>query len=271
MAEARVAVLGTGRMGAAVAARLATRHPVRVWNRTAARTDAAVRAGAVAAATPAEAVAGARLVVTTLADETALDAVLFGPDGAAAALAPGTTLAQLGTIGPDTVRRLASRLSDVDLVDAPMVGSVDAAAAGRLTLLAGGTDAALDTAAELLAPVGTVRRCGPLGAGSALKLVVNTALVAGLAALGDALSVGQTLGVPTDEVLGVLGAGPLAALLARGTSTTAAFPVAWAAKDLRLALDTGADTPVARAALGVLDGLADPTADLGTVLPLPRG
>lgn len=266
MAEARVAVLGTGRMGTPVAARLASRHRVRVWNRTAARTAEAVRSGAVAAGTPAAAVAGAELVVTTLADDTALDAALFGPGGAAAALGTGTVLAQLGTVGPAAVRCLASRLSGVDVVDAPVVGSADAAAAGRLTLLAGGTDAALDTATRLLAPVGSVRRCGPLGAGSAYKLVVNTALVAGLTALGDALAVGRALGVAERDALAVLAGGPLGGLVARGTSTTASFPVVLAAKDLRLALGSGADAATARAALGVLDGLPDPWADLGTVL-----
>lgn len=266
MAEARVAVLGTGRMGTPVAARLATHHRVRVWNRTAARTAQAVRAGAVAAATPAEAVAGAELIVTVLADDAAIDAALFGPDGAATALGPGTVLAQLATIGPDAVRRLASRLSDVDVVDTPVVGSADAAAAGRLTLLAGGTDAAVETAARLLAPVGTVRRCGPLGAGSAYKLVVNTALVAGLAALGDALTVARTIGVPERDVVEILAAGPLAGLVARGTSTTASFPVALAAKDLRLALDAAPDAGTARAALDALDRLPDPWADLGALL-----
>src|SRR4051812_18164692 len=96
-----VAVLGTGRMGAAIALRLLhAGHQVTVWNRTAEKTAPLVAAGARAAATPA--VPGAEVVITMLTDAAAVRAVV-----AAADLRPGSVLVEMSTIGPEAVRALA--------------------------------------------------------------------------------------------------------------------------------------------------------------------
>ncbi|WBB68110.1 NAD(P)-dependent oxidoreductase [Micromonospora sp. WMMD812] len=264
-----IAVLGTGRMGTPIAHRLlAAGHPVTVWNRTAARAEPLRRAGARVAATPAEAVRGVHLAVTMLTDPAAVDTVLFGSDGAAAALPPGACLVEMSTIGPDAVRALARRLpDDVHLVDAPVGGSVDAAAAGRLRILAGGPAAAVERVGPVLAALGTVRHLGPTGAGAAAKLVLNTALLVGVAGVADALSVARAAGVGREAALDLLREGPLGAAVARATAVDADFPIALAGKDLGLVLGdlAGTAVPLVRAAQAALAAAPDPAADIATL------
>ncbi|GAB3803151.1 NAD(P)-dependent oxidoreductase [Micromonospora zhanjiangensis] len=262
-----VAVLGTGNMGGAIAARLlAAGCRVTVWNRTPARVEALVEAGAVAAGTPAGAVAGAELVVIMLTDAAAVEAALFGADGAAAAVGPETVVAQMSTLGPDEVRRIAARLPAVPFVDAPVLGSVGAVTAGTLTILCGGAADALDRAEPVLRRLGTVRRCGPVGAAAALKLVANTALVTALGALADTLAVADAVGVDRTTALDVLAAGPLGAAVRRATATGASFAVALAAKDARLALREAPDASLLAAALQLSTTVPDQTADVAALV-----
>jgi 3-hydroxyisobutyrate dehydrogenase-like beta-hydroxyacid dehydrogenase len=269
-----IALLGTGQMGAPMARRLlATGHRVRVWNRTAARAAPLVAAGAHVAASPADAVGDTEVVITMLTDAAAVEVALFGPAGAAAALRPGTCLVQMSTIGPQAVRDLARHLPDgVDLVDAPVAGSVAAAAAGQLTILAGGEDAMLDRVASVLASLGTVRRCGGVGAGSALKLVLNTALVTALAALADTLAVADVVGVDRAVALEALAGGALGGAVRRATATGASFSVALAGKDLDLARRELGEmpAPVVHAAAQALHAAPDRSADLAALVSKER-
>src|SRR5690348_11240867 len=132
-----IAFLGLGRMGTPMATRLlAAGHELTVWNRTAARAEPLVAAGAKPAATVAEAVRDADVVITMLADPAAVADVA---DQFADALRPGTVLIDMSSIGPDAVKALRERIPDsVSLIDAPVMGSVDAAADGKLIILAGG-------------------------------------------------------------------------------------------------------------------------------------
>lgn len=263
---AAVAVLGLGHMGASMARRLlATGHQVSVWNRTARPVDA----GAAVATSPAEAVREADVVFTMLADAAAVDAVLFGPDGAAEALRPGSVVVQTSTIGLDDVRALASRLpTGVSLVDAPVAGSVGAAEAGQLILLVGGDDETLDRVTPVLTALGTVQRCGALGAGTALKLVLNTALITSLAALADVLAVAAAVGVDETVALDALADGALGGAVARARRTDAAFSIALAGKDVDLARHELGDrpAPVVHATADALRARPDQTADIATLV-----
>ncbi|WP_412540251.1 NAD(P)-dependent oxidoreductase [Longispora sp. K20-0274] len=292
-----IALLGTGHMGAPIARRLlAAGHQLTVWNRTPARAAPLTALGAGSAGTPAEAVAGAEIVITMLTDAAAVESVLFGPAGpggapetgggaevggggrvggatipagAVPAMAAGTIVVDMSTIGPDAVRDLARRLPPgIDLVDAPVGGSVDAAEAGTLRVFAGGPAPTVDRVAPVLAALGTVRRCGPTGSGAALKLVLNTSLVTGLAALADTLAVAAAVGIDRETALEVLAASPLSGAIARGTNTGASFAIALAAKDIDLAIATlgGTPAPVARAAAATLRAAPDQSADLATLV-----
>ncbi|GAB2940867.1 hypothetical protein GCM10027280_31750 [Micromonospora polyrhachis] len=269
-----IAVLGTGQMGSAMVRRLlATGHRVTVWNRTPGRAAALAEAGAVLAAAPSRAVTGADLVITMLTDAGAVEAALFGSptsgkgDAVVHTLRPGTVVVQMSTISPDEVRHIADRLPDtVSLLDAPVGGSVDAVAAGSLTIFAGGPTAALDLVEPVLRHLGTIRSCGPVGAAAALKLVVNTAMLTALGALRDTLTVADALDVDRAVAFDVLAAGPLGGAVRRATATGASFANALAAKDVRLALrDVTTNVPVATAALQLLVA-ADPAADICTLV-----
>jgi 3-hydroxyisobutyrate dehydrogenase len=124
-----ICLLGTGTMGAPMARRLlAAGHAVTVWNRNVSRAAPLADAGARVVASPAEAAALADIAITMLTDAVAVDAVLFGPDGALSALRPGSCVVQMSTIGPTAVRRLAGRMpAGIELVDAPVGGSASAA------------------------------------------------------------------------------------------------------------------------------------------------
>jgi 3-hydroxyisobutyrate dehydrogenase len=268
-----VAVLGTGRMGAAMARRLlATGHPVAAWNRTPGRAAGLGEAGATVATTPGAAVAGTDLVITMLTDANAVEAVLFGDGSAASAAAglrPGALVVQMSTIGPDEVRAIAARLPDgVALLDAPVAGSVGAAEAGTLRIFAGGSDDVVDRAEPVLRDLGTIVHCGQVGSGAALKLVANTALVTALGGLHDALAVADAVGVDRAVALGTLAAGPLGGAIQRLTAPGAAFAISLAAKDARLALRTVPHAPVATATLDLLRAAPDQDADIATLVDL---
>jgi 3-hydroxyisobutyrate dehydrogenase len=255
----KIAFLGLGAMGAPMAARvIGAGHEVVVWNRTAARTEPLVALGASAAATPAEAVAGAEFVVTMLSDPAAVTAVA---EAIAGALRPDALLVEMSTIGPDGTKRVRDLIpSSVGLVDAPVMGSVDRAEAGTLAVLAGGTPQDLARASELLKLFGTVTECGGPGSGSARKLVLISAIVAGVTVVGEALALAEKLGLPDPRA--VLEASPLNGLVARAFATGVDFSAEMAAKDLRLAGEV-LDLPVLAAAQRALEAVPDRDADLG--------
>ncbi|KJS56511.1 6-phosphogluconate dehydrogenase [Streptomyces rubellomurinus subsp. indigoferus] len=258
----KIAFLGLGRMGRPMARRLAaTGHALTVWNRSPGRADDLTEA-----ATAAEAVRGAELVITMLSDPAAVAEVAgqFVP-----ALAPGALWIDMSSIGPRAAAELRDGLPDgVRMVDAPVLGSVGPAATGGLTVLAGGEEADLDRAQPVLEQLGTVLRCGGPGTGAALKVVVIGGIVASVTVIGEVLAVAEELGVPQEQALQALSTTPLAGALARARSTESDFPVRLAAKDLALA----GGGPVLTAAREVL--LADPSiADLdlaSVVTALPR-
>ncbi|MFJ8438053.1 NAD(P)-dependent oxidoreductase [Kitasatospora griseola] len=257
----RTAFLGLGRMGLPMARRLAgAAAELTVWNRTPGRAD-----GLTAAATPAEAVHGAGVVVTMLADPAAVAEVAkrFLP-----ALEPGTLWIEMSSIGPRAAAELRAQLPyGVAMVDAPVLGSVGPAATGDLVVYAGGEDADLDRAQPVLERLGRVVRCGGPGTGAALKVVVIGAVVTAVTAVGEALAVAEQLGVPDELARGALAAGPLAGVMARATATEADFPIRLAAKDLALA----SGGPVFEAARTAL--LADPALaeqDLSAIVPSRR-
>src|SRR5713226_9792914 len=118
----KIAFLGLGEMGTPMASRLlGAGHELAVWNRTPGRTAPLAERGAIAAATPAEAAAGAEIIITMLATSDALEQVVFGAGGVAGGLGAGQVLVDMSTVGPAAVRSVAARLPPgVPLVDAPV-------------------------------------------------------------------------------------------------------------------------------------------------------
>jgi 3-hydroxyisobutyrate dehydrogenase len=240
----RVAFLGLGAMGRPMAARLlAVGHDVHAWNRTPGRDEELVASGAVRAATPAAAATEAEVAITMLADPTALEAVLFGPDGVARTIRPDATVVDMSTVGPGPIRSAAERLAPTAVVDAPVLGSVPAAESGRLAILVGGDRDAAERVEHLLAALGTPMYVGRSGSGALLKLITNAATISTLVGLGELLSLTDRAGLDQAVVLDGLSAGPLASFVERwrerleGRYERPDFRLALARKDLGLVSD----------------------------------
>ena len=255
----RVAVLGTGTMGGSIVRRLLEQgFTVDVWNRTADRTAGLTAHGATAYPTAIRAVAEAALVLTMLPNEAALNEVMLS-GGAVEALGSGATWAQMGTIGIEATERLAievaHRRPDVLFVDAPVSGSRQPARTGRLILFASGPDAARTSVAPVFSALGErTLWLGPAGAGSRMKLVVNTLLAFEIEAVAEMRALAARLEIPYTHLVDVLKGSPLASAvemskLAKIESgdNSADFSLEWALKDLDLVVTAAgtASAPVA--------------------------
>lgn len=212
-----IALLGTGQMGAPMAARLLSAgNRVRVWNRSPGKLQPLIAAGGRAASSPADAASGAEATITMLAGPEAVEEVVFGPRGAAEGLQAGQLLIEMSTVGPGTIVSLSDRVpSGVTVVDAPVRGTVPQATEGTLTMLVGATDETYPQVESLLAPLGTTIHVGGPGAGAAMKLVVNSTLLSTIVAFGEALALAEGLGLDRQTVLDVLAASPIATIVNR--------------------------------------------------------
>jgi 3-hydroxyisobutyrate dehydrogenase len=270
---ADVAVLGTGRMGAAMVRRLAgAGHTVHAWNRSPAAVAALVvdladgEAGAVLAApSAAAAVAAAEVVLAVLADGDVTRSVLLDIE-VLSSLRPGTVVADLGTSGVPAARDLAERLGaqDVPFVDAPVSGSVPAVLGGTLLVMASGDPEVVQRVTPVLSAFArAVLHVGPAGAGQVMKLAVNLVVHDLNAALAESLRLAETSGVSREDAYAVLAESVVAAPFLQykraaflDATTPVAFSLSLVDKDLRLITEHaqahGAATPVTRAAyLGV--------------------
>ena len=167
----KIGFLGLGEMGTPMASRLIhAGHAVTVWNRSPEKTAPLAKEGAAVASSPAGAAAGADFVITMLATPEALEQVLFGTAGLAAALSTGRILIDMSTVGPEAIRSAAARLPrGVSLVDAPVRGSVPQATTGKLDIFVGASDPDYDRARLILEALGSVRHVGGPGSGAAMR------------------------------------------------------------------------------------------------------
>jgi len=247
----RVAVIGTGIMGAGIAGSLAREgHEVVVWNRTAARAEAVAGDGVTVAASVAEAVSGSDALVTVLFDT---DAVLAVTGEIVGALGPDAVWIQTSTVGPDGARRIAEAAGG-QIVDAPVLGTKKPAQDGTLVVLASGPSGLLEKAKPVFDAIGsrTVVAGDLVGQASALKLATNSWVGLITAGAAQSLALGQALGLDPGLVLEAIKGGPAdspylqlkGAAMIEGSWTTS-FAVDGVVKDLGLMIDAaeGADFP----------------------------
>src|ERR1035437_5148110 len=234
----RIAILGTGKMGSAIAARLsAAGFEVVLWNRTRSRAEA-LGLGTVAD-TPAAAARGADIVVSSLTGPEAVLAAYLGRDGALSA-GEGKHFVEMSTAGPDLVSNLAEhiRAASGTLVDAPIMGAPPAVRAGEATILAGGADEDVAAANPVLSVLGTVRHVGPLGSAARLKLVANSMLADVILAASGLQVAGEGAGLDPDDVFWVLARlAPVLAARRPGFVEDRHEPTLFALRDLRKDLD----------------------------------
>ena len=199
----RIGFIGLGQMGGAIAANLIKAgHEVTVWNRSADKTDALVAAGAARAARPVDAAQG-DLVMTMLADDRAVEGVVFGEGGivGAPALHVGHS-----TISIALADRLAADSGTGGYVSAPVFGRPPAAAAGKLFVVAAGVEAALDRCEPVFADIGqrTFRIGDKPSAANLVKLSGNFMIMAAVEAMAEAMTLAEKGGVDRQTLLDVL-------------------------------------------------------------------
>jgi 3-hydroxyisobutyrate dehydrogenase len=124
----------------------------------------------------------------------------------------------------------------------------------------------IDAVEPVLSALGTVQRCGDIGAGAAMKLVVNAAMIVSLAGLRDTLLIAEAVGVERAVALDAIRRGPLGGAVSRATRTGASFAIALAAKDLRIALRDVHGAMLADATARILHAVPDPEADVATII-----
>jgi 3-hydroxyisobutyrate dehydrogenase/2-hydroxy-3-oxopropionate reductase len=250
-----VAIVGTGRMGGAMARRLAeTGFAVVLHNRTrerAAALAAAIGTAARVADTPADAAAAADVTITMLADDDAVRGAFDGADGLAAGARSGTVLVDMSTVLPDTIRSVADAVlaTGAGLLDAPVSGSVPLAETGQLTIMVGGSPADLAVARPVLERLAkAVIHLGPLGSGAVMKLAVNTVIYGLNGALAEGLALAEAAGVDRAVAYDVIAAGAAGApfvdykrnAFLDPDGAPVAFALELAEKDLRLITETAA-------------------------------
>jgi 3-hydroxyisobutyrate dehydrogenase len=242
---AAIALLGTGLLGSGMVETLLRRgHQVRVWNRTPARTAAVVALGAIAADSPAEAVRGVERVHLVLAEDAAVDAVI-------AALRPGlgqgVPILDHSTNLPERVAARCAALwaEGIRYLHAPVFMSPkNARDATGLMLVAGPASEFAAVEAALTPMTGKVWHVGERpDLAAAFKLLGNGALIAMTGAMGDLLAIGDGLGLPPAQVLGLFdefkpSIGAIGSRVAKAGKAPATFELTMARKDVRLMIQS---------------------------------
>jgi len=247
----RVAFLGLGIMGGAMAANLAKAgHEVTVWNRTPGKQVE----GARTANTPAEAAQGAEVVWLCVSDTAAVENVLFGDNGVEQSLTEGMIIADSSTISPSATRKFAERVArrGVQYVDSPVTGSKAGAESGTLLFIIGGEEQAIEKLKPLYAAMGKkMFRMGETGKGQSAKLVMNLQIALIFEGFAEALTLGAKLGVDAETLMPLVQASMVKsgvveykAPFVLGRDFTANFPLRLMSKDIRLALDAAKEARV---------------------------
>ena len=269
--QPRVAILGTGKMGSAIATRLsAAGFQVVLWNRTRSRAEA-LGLGTVAD-TPAGAARAADIVVSSLTGPAAVLTAYIGPGGALNA-GKGKPFVEMSTAGPDLVSSLAAQVTAAGgtLVDAPIIGAPPAVRAGEAAILVSGFDEDIAVASPVLSALGTVRHVGSLGSAARLKLIANSMLADIIAAAAELQVAGEASGLGRDDVFWVLErVVPSLEVRRAGLLESRYAPPLFALRDLRKDVDlalslfsrSSASTPLTRSASALINAAAASTPDL---------
>jgi 3-hydroxyisobutyrate dehydrogenase len=267
----RIGVAGIGKMGAAIAARLIeTGNTVAVWNRTPDKAKAV--AGATLAASPAALAQSSEAVITIVTDGAAIDRIYGGESGLLSADVAGKLFIEMSTVPPAVEIALAPKVKvkNAAFVECPVGGSTTPARQGKLLGLMGGDDDAAARAKPILDQLcRKLEHCGPVGAGSAMKLAINLPLMVAWQAYGEAFAIARDVGWEPKRLLDLfvesngannglkMRADMIVAMMENRDPGPTTFNIADAVKDLRTMVATGAakgaDMPATKAALAAFE------------------
>jgi 3-hydroxyisobutyrate dehydrogenase-like beta-hydroxyacid dehydrogenase len=287
-AEKKVGLIGLGLMGGPMGLNLLKAgHSLTVWNRTAARAQSLVAAGAKLAASPREAAAASDILLTIVSDPPALEEVLHGSagknDGALAGLQRGSIYIDSSTVSPGLARKISAACAErgARFLDAPVTGGTWGAEKGELVFMVGGDAATLRDAESVLGAMGKRWfHLGPTGAGQTIKLAMNMILALQVDALAEALALVTGAGIAGEKLVEVLQSSMARAavldvkapLLLKGEYPPS-FPLRLMHKDLGLALDLANQigvplpaTAAARESYSAVKGAAKEDLDYAAVM-----
>lgn len=195
----RIGFIGLGAMGKPMAINLAKAgFPVTVWNRTRAKSEEVAKQGAKIASSPRELAAASDVVITMIFDDAALEAVTAGKDGALAGLARGSILVEMSTVSPEASERAARAAGErgATMLRSPVIGSVQAAEAGKLIILISGDKSAFESCRGISSAMGQrIHYVGGAEEARYLKLMHNTMVGVSNQMLAEALVFGEKLGL----------------------------------------------------------------------------
>jgi 3-hydroxyisobutyrate dehydrogenase-like beta-hydroxyacid dehydrogenase len=271
-----VGMIGLGLMGKPMAKNLLKAgYTVYVWNRTAAKAQDLVRAGAKLAANPREVAENVDVLITIVSDPPALEEVLWDKDGAFPALKRGSLYIESSTISPDLARRVAAECgkAGVEFLDAPVTGGTWGAEKGELLFMVGGDAKVFERAKPILEAMGTkFFLLGPNGAGQTIKLAMNSILALQVNSLAEALALVRGAGIAGEKLIEVMQASmarsgvlDVKAPLMLNGEYPASFPLRLMHKDMRLALELakqeGIKLPALQAAYDTFSTVKDASKD----------
>jgi 3-hydroxyisobutyrate dehydrogenase-like beta-hydroxyacid dehydrogenase len=271
-----VGLIGLGLMGKPMGHNfLKAGFPLVVWNRSAAKADDLVRAGAKLGANPREVAAQADVLFTIVSDPPALEEVLNGANGVFAGLRRGSIYIESSTISPDLARKTAATCAErgIEFLDAPVTGGTWGAEKGELLFMIGGKAETFERAKPVLEAVGKkFFLLGPNGAGQTVKLAMNLILALQVDALAEAVALVSASGVAGERLVEVMQASmarsgvlDVKAPLILKNEFPASFPLRLMHKDMRLALELakqqGVSLPAAAAAYGTYSAVKDASND----------
>jgi 2-hydroxy-3-oxopropionate reductase len=252
----RIGLIGLGLMGKPMGMNLLKAgYGLTVWNRTAARAEELVGAGAVLAKTPRQVAEASDVLLTMVSDPPALESILWGEAGALGGLKKGSVYIDSSTISPALVKRIAGvcEAGGIRFLDAPVTGGDWGAREGNLVFMIGGDAATLAEVQPILNVMGKkFFHLGPNGAGQTIKLAMNAILALEVGAVAEAIGLVTRAGLAGEQLLEVLqssmgrsGLLDLKTPLMIKGDFKPSFPLRLMHKDLGLALDLGNQLGVA--------------------------
>jgi 3-hydroxyisobutyrate dehydrogenase-like beta-hydroxyacid dehydrogenase len=281
----RIAVVGLGLMGAAIARRIeGAGHELFVWNRSPGPADEFVERGATLLESPAAALQLAEVAITMVADPAAVEAVTLGPNGILTGASEGT-LIDMSTISVESSELVAAEAErrGVSFLRAPVSGNAGVVAAGNLGIIVSGPRAVFDELTPMLRDIGpNLFYVGDAEQSRVVKLALNLVIGGTAELLAEALVLSERHGIARRDMLEVMGGSAIGSpfvkyktepLIANDYTTT--FSARLLAKDLGLALDraeaSGVPLPLTEATLDLVrDCIAQGMGDDDLTVLLPR-
>jgi 3-hydroxyisobutyrate dehydrogenase-like beta-hydroxyacid dehydrogenase len=246
----KIGWIGLGKMGVPMSTNLVKKgYSVTVYNRTKDKSKAVADQGAKVAGSPKEAAAGADVVISMIADDPALEAVSYGPNGAFEGAKSGMVFIDMSTVSPVTSARVdeKAKAKGIKYLRAPVSGSTALATAGTLTIFASGPKDAYDKCVDIFGCMG--QKVFHVGTGEEaryLKLVMNMMVGLTSAMAAEAFTFGEAGGMNWEQMIDIVNASVVAspllgykAQLLKSRNYAPAFTVSQMAKDFDIMIDTG--------------------------------